>query len=75
MLDKMEYWNNGTKKQENQFHCSGNHFQPILPVFQSSNVPELKNITNRFSNQPIRHPGLKPAVGSGLILRGAFTAI
>jgi len=32
------------------------------------------NITiNLFSNQPIRHPGLKPGVGSGLILRGAFS--
>jgi hypothetical protein len=77
MLEKMEYWNNGIKKEENQpirlpglkpriysglilsgafylnpkigiwrrrtyqFHCSGTHFQPIIPVFQPSNIPEF----------------------------------
>jgi len=41
MLGKMEYWNNGIKKQKNQFHTS-DHFQPIIPVFQPSNVPEFK---------------------------------
>jgi hypothetical protein len=41
MMEKMEYWNNGIKKQENQFHCSNNHFQRIIPVFQPSNIPEF----------------------------------
>jgi len=41
MLEKMEYWNNGIKKQKNQFHSSGNHFQPIIPIFQPSNIPEF----------------------------------
>jgi hypothetical protein len=34
----MEYWNIG----KHQFHCSGNHSQPILPAFQPSNIPEFK---------------------------------
>jgi len=51
MLAKMEYWNNGIKKQKDQFHCLG-----IIsnPFFQYSNLPtfrNLKNIINRFSNQ------------------------
>jgi hypothetical protein len=41
MLEKMEYWNNGIKKQKNQFHSSGNHFQPIIPVFQPYNIPDF----------------------------------
>lgn len=41
MLEKMEYWKNGIKKQKNQFHYSNNHFQPIIPAFQPSNIPEL----------------------------------
>jgi len=41
MMEKMEYWNNGIKKQKNQFHCSNSHFQTIIPVFQPSNIPEI----------------------------------
>jgi len=39
MLEKMEYWNNGIKKQKNQFHFSVNHFRPTIPAFQPSNIP------------------------------------
>jgi hypothetical protein len=41
MLGKMEYWNNGIKKQKNQFCGLGSHFQPTLPAFQPSNIPEV----------------------------------
>jgi len=41
MLEKMEYWNNGIKKQKNQFRGSGHHFQAVIPVFQPSNIPEF----------------------------------
>jgi hypothetical protein len=38
---KMEYWNNGIKKQKYQFNYSKNHFQAIKPVIQHSNIPEI----------------------------------
>ncbi len=41
----MEYWNNGIKKQKDQFHSSGTHFQPIIPVFQHSRICRISLIS------------------------------
>jgi hypothetical protein len=61
---KMEYWNNGIKKQKNQFWCSCNHFQPIIPLFQLSYIPMHKEYHQSLVKSTLRLPLSK---GRGLL--------
>ena len=62
MLEKVEYLNSGIKKQNNQFWCSCNHFQSIIQVCQSFNIPGYKEYHQFLVKSTFRLPLLMAGV-------------